>query len=620
MSDCKHTFVTSGKKTYCIKVEGTQTSPKARSSQKCFRYIYKNADGVQQARIVDKIQSNDACNSFRVVKNEQHYCVGDANNYNPHTKRIRQKQTIKRPDMILELIKVEEQLPKVQQKKRRDIVLELELVNEPALIEHDELVEDVFEETHEKIIDDEAQNIGIAEQQQRLSCEYDPKRPTTIYHLSRIEKHKLDASNLDNVNYEFVLIDPKSAEKTIKEVLRTKVLDNSCQQNILLYCQSSQIIEDKAKTFDYSKIINSNLTTLAANSQFKNVTIYHKTNTPSFVVNMNKAVKKVVNFFDQGKEPSTMKPNTDIGQGKTFRNYPHKGNKRVYYDYRVMSFPRETDKLIENQWWFKTYTGTPLCANGRLRQWTGTCWFNTVLNSLILSPVLSWLLKYQFLARAKDDKRFVTEVEKFSLSACPNFRNLKLEDLLWITIYNLLVKGNKARREDEDFITIMAARTKGINAQNNEAYFQKTAKDFKYGEGHDPFGGLKVVLSILFPPTDFHWMDLTYTLGNPKYPDNQHPFILAMRSENKIHPWDRKIVYNNKTYDIAAGYIEVGGTHAICGFMCGDKAYTYDSNNDYVVSEDWPANRLSTKYQERKLGYIVYVRSDVILGKAPVIM
>ena len=94
-----------------------------------------------------------------------------------------------------------------------------------------------------------------------------------------------------------------------------------------------------------------------------------------------------------------------------------------------------TDHLYKNQiWWYKYYIDTPYCAFERLTQISGSRWFNSILNLLLLSD-----LKIILIELYQDILKLNTNINKINnLNYLDSSYNLK--DYLLIIINLILFK------------------------------------------------------------------------------------------------------------------------------------------------------------------------------------
>lgn len=99
---------------------------------------------------------------------------------------------------------------------------------------------------------------------------------------------------------------------------------------------------------------------------------------------------------------------------------------------------------LDGQWWYVMYNLVPVCADGRLTQSTGTCWWNTSANIMILTQPIAALLKIQWHNLKGADITYTGSIEKTPLTACLQ-RRLPPMDFMMVLTYQLLIKGQRAR-------------------------------------------------------------------------------------------------------------------------------------------------------------------------------
>ena len=81
----------------------------------------------------------------------------------------------------------------------------------------------------------------------------------------------------------------------------------------------------------------------------------------------------------------------------------------------------------------------------------------------------------------------------------------------------------------------------------------------------------------------------------------QNSEIVIIQVDSYIYSADKVIIINGKNYKLIAatiGYInsdKLGG-HSICGLICDDKFYVYDSNN-HIAYTDWFSGDMSGYYK-----------------------
>jgi hypothetical protein len=147
---------------------------------------------------------------------------------------------------------------------------------------------------------------------------------------------------------------------------------------------------------------------------------------------------------------------------------------------------------LTEQWWFKLYFAVPPCAKGRLTQTTGTCWFNSTINTLLLTSDIAKKLKEKWNMLSEDMKTSISQMSfetYFTASA-------SLKSLLWFIVYKVLVEEKKLAVHDGDVSQKVAALVKG----KNEGLSQNVVKSINlYGDEYSSNDGLDVILNEFFP-------------------------------------------------------------------------------------------------------------------------
>jgi hypothetical protein len=174
-------------------------------------------------------------------------------------------------------------------------------------------------------------------------------------------------------------------------------------------------------------------------------------------------------------------------------SFKKKGGANMFANIRVMD---TNSKDLVCQWWFKWYFSVPPCLSSRLVQSTGTCWMNSIINSLFFIPEIITLLtsKYNSLLN-KDDIDKIT-FDKFDCTTC----NYDLKTLLFSLINNLLINKKKASNTDGNFIGFIASKVKCLYENKLEMCNNK-----QYGDGGDPYKGLEIILKEIFNNDNIHY-------------------------------------------------------------------------------------------------------------------
>lgn len=108
---------------------------------------------------------------------------------------------------------------------------------------------------------------------------------------------------------------------------------------------------------------------------------------------------------------------------------------------------------LRGQWWYKLFKKVPLCADGRLIQTEGTCWWNAAANLMILTDPIVALLKMTWNTLPA---KFKECVEKIELDTCP-FRNVTPVDFMYVLINQIVIHGKRALDKSINFSSDGAA-------------------------------------------------------------------------------------------------------------------------------------------------------------------
>jgi hypothetical protein len=320
-----------------------------------------------------------------------------------------------------------------------------------------------------------------------------------------------------------------------------------------------------------------------------------------------------------------------------------------------------SNNILEDQWWFKWYFNVPPCANGRLVQASSTCWFNTSMNTVMLSPTIAKLLV------AKYHKIYPTlsEPDRKKLEAtfdsCINPKTA-LRLMIMAVVKNVFIKNKRMTANDANFSRIMAARVATIYKDKSSDYkfsqdeiqSNATIQNLSEGEGGYVDQGLRLVLSSMFDSKDeFNAIfckhktisgklvnqtelmdassDKPFTIKKLSdwnilsTPVNIAPNILLIIPFGQSKTPPEIVVLLDTEYTLESAAVSLDG-HVVSALRCGKESYIYDSNN-YLAKTDWihgdysgyinalKENGVRSYGQSPKvfkgLKALIYVRSDL---------
>ena len=324
-------------------------------------------------------------------------------------------------------------------------------------------------------------------------------------------------------------------------------------------------------------------------------------------------------------------------------------SKKIYYygNYKINNcihkkiFLFNTEFIINDMLathWLNTLINTPKFLKNRQLQLSGTCWFNSIFNSLYLVKSIrkDMFLKYE-------------EYKKTKLTNFPiEYKNLRdpnyvhnIKDVLYSLIGNL--KNNIPNDITENYIIVIAAYIKEyIDRLNHSKIYNK----FKmYKETDKPFytlcqatnsNKLRTILceDKVKNKEDLHDLNIIceynnksicdifseksdeiygYIYGNSGYYDCIHTFIKIIFSINLISNIPKTLVntsilyidpfieldflydvdinkYGN-IYKLKSVYLgnspKNSSWHAVCGIKNNNKYYIYDALYNIWIKEDW---------------------------------
>lgn len=342
-------------------------------------------------------------------------------------------------------------------------------------------------------------------------CDYNNNNPTHIYYITH--QNHIDYVNDINDNfanqpikYNHIIYN----DTFIVQDFLTQTVEKCLGENILIVFDISQIayfysdsieninnaLEKIAQNTDKKRLLNITILSLTNNTRNTIYTVY-KNNAELF--------KKVINVFvfdELIKQHRIDFFNTAIISKKFNRNNYYYLNLNledtikvhIYSENIKYNIPQflpidfinkktivyrfikhfELNEKITNQWWFKWYFAIPPCASGRLTQSSGTCWLNSIFNTLFLVPEIAVLIKNKYNDLSDKKKTEIEQIREFK-----NFTNNQkihepyytLENLIYFLVKKLLIDKIRAQVSDKDFMLEVAAKIKSQTQFLDENYY-----------------------------------------------------------------------------------------------------------------------------------------------------
>ena len=339
--------------------------------------------------------------------------------------------------------------------------------------------------------------------------------------------------------------------------------------------------------------------------------------------------KKIINAYLDRYITLPPDNNSDIQERDSAYNINrhvrgNNGTEVIFHIFKPQHFEDEMSNNIEDKWWFKYLFRGPSCSKGRLVQFTGTCWLNSILNGIILGEHTRnfFIQHYSGTLDKQTRKQINSSFESFMQENMRGDKCTPLES-------NCLLKGfvSKATIEKAQTGTVTVKGNPAVTAIANWIINKESGE-----EGYCPNDGFKKVFNKLFSEK--------YTILEIDQPDQkkEKTIIEELIKYIKTVYWLNLPVLVISFNDIVAlnfncdlpseveGYILDWGIlrsrhHGIVGLICEGVPYIYDSNN-IIANTDWVHGDL-TGYYERyeevtgepivdffKLLLVVYVRKQ----------
>ena len=417
--------------------------------------------------------------------------------------------------------------------------------------------------------------------------EEDPHPPKTeIYYFKGPNDVKL-RNTIESDKYKFITIDIYKSDLT--QIINSK-------SNILIYGEN--------KGGEIRWVLDS----LNPGQIYNNINIINEINESSSILDLvyltDVRVKKNVNVFihlHKTKYKNKILRNISgivTQQAKT---------KEGEYNIRRLDVPKNTTSSVHEQWWFKWFFNIPSCASGRLVQFTGTCWFNSTINLLLLTqPIAKLMVKsYNNWISKRNRKKFETNA---TFGTCLT-KDTDLHVILYTIIYLVLVKGQKAQLSNANFTSEVAAQINNLAEAKGDKNYRRSKKIAenveelrnKYGDSGNPIDAIYVILNEMFSTEYLILSNTEYSETIIKWKINPN-ILVFLYPKGPIY---KRITFNNVQYEIQAAnialdyYHEVTKKwvigHAVAGLRCGEEFYIYDSNN-IILNIDWFKNENDIHY------------------------
>lgn len=263
--------------------------------------------------------------------------------------------------------------------------------------------------------------------------------------------------------------------------------------------------------------------------------------------------------------------------------YDRLGNLYNVYIYSIPPLSSELSRYVDDKWWCKYFMKSPKCSRSRLYQMSGTCWFNTNLNEMILGNLLKEFLigRYRILYSTPESKQELYELylSLFNTASCPMKSNATLMRNYLFSIIQQLAIGSETIHSD-------------INIVGN--LMSRTFSDLNHDDGYDASKGITEILGMMLQAKDYdicRCNDLNEVLNIEDDLQSTSSVVAVIARRVYFGDYDKHAIPSNFVTKTGRKFVldSVGisnGMHSIVGFLCGTTPYVYDSNN-IIAKSDW---------------------------------
>jgi len=427
-----------------------------------------------------------------------------------------------------------------------------------------------------------------------IICENKNKSiPTYYYYI--VDKNTTLSVSLKPGEQKYLVKDKETSDETLSEL--HEIIEDSCNKyKIVLYV----LLQDTAdKENDFIERFNKYIENITG-IYYLNITIFSYINRETYdwilrtkktrdlntlakffignpILN-HKKIFKAYNIYTFDAEQHLI----DIFEKTAIIQYTGYDRKRLENNMQQFNLLRVPVSDIDNYGIdYLAYTFVPKihCHIGILKQITGTCWLNALMNALLL-PEMSKEIMLQNLKLYQSDKDRLPVTQLLA-----NRKDISIQNMLSSVIYNIHVKKIKLpNRNNVDFMNVLASRMKHlINGIHEKEEEKKSDKEWlKYGEE----------LSLKKTQEVFKYIFEHYI---PFYSKNYE--IVEYKTGDRIDK-----IRGDKS--LISCIITVPG-HIVCGFMCGTKEYIYDSNvTSHFFEDNWTSLHLNNFSNERLQLYV----------------
>jgi hypothetical protein len=416
--------------------------------------------------------------------------------------------------------------------------------------------------------------------------------PTT--HVQREHSESMDT---------YIIFNNDNNKKIITNIVNT-IKDLCNKKNIIIYIslqynKTSQFIQ----LFNQFVIENLSIDSIYYNNIIIISFFYFKD--IQFNLNIHSLMTQFVYNIEKGESKTFFKILNVYYDNSPFPSSPYKIRsmnqpKQQLMIFEFMKFNNKIDYLISER----------RCSSGKLIQFTGTCWMNAIMNALLL-PRIS---RKRMIEQCKFNIKHASPNNRIkytlSLNNLYKYRNnLTSLHIINAIIYNIFIKKQRLKREaktdpSKNFMLLLAYKAKKEAFNNNLNLLNKYQLHLKTDKKNIDFGNGG------FQDLPFEVLN---NINNLYFTNNN--ILLINRGDLGISTPNggikKEINKGGRIYKLSSCYIRLFLTnserHAICGFICGDKEYIYDSNTQHAIESNWTNKHIHDDYLALKLYNILSI-------------
>jgi hypothetical protein len=426
--------------------------------------------------------------------------------------------------------------------------------------------------------------------------------------ISDIDKHKVLYNDTDN--------------KIIAK-LNERITQSCNKKNIIIYI----LLQNKSNTNEFLNKFNRFLQVGLAHKYYSNIIIISffqltYVSPPYYGITKFKSLL-VSNVMDQTVNFKKFFKVLNVHCHQDLTDFKYITEKKNGHPTQQLSYQLMMSGDLYDYDYIKTLLSERKCSTGKLKQFTGTCWMNSIMNSMLLPKKLRFIMmlqckKYIRNASSEEEKRkYMTPL--FEIYESRN--TLTIDHIITSIVYHIFIKKERliVDIKDEnnpkyDFILVLADKMKRLyyHHGNNQTTLMPIQKE-RYKNNDIAFGngGIEEVRQF-----SMQYIERIYLIDyRNKILVNYYPEI----DEEDVPPYDideneKTIIVNGETFKLTSALlIQRGLTHVICGFICEDKEYVYDPNFFKAFETKWTKNDYSDYVSTYKfyMEQLIYVKETI---------